>query len=326
MTTFLEIKERIKGFCSSFDIYLLAVVRAILMFIVVNTINSEIGFDSRFNSLTIAVLISLVTAFLPVNFILVVAALLILIHLYALALPVAIVAACFMLVIFLLYFRFSPKSGYLAALTPVANIIGMPYLMPFCAGLMDENPTSCISVVSGTFFYYFLKGVKANSVSLSTMGEDDTIISKINETVSQITDNREMIVMMVVMFAAVIVIWVLRRRSFDHAWVYAIASGAVIQLLGVIIGANIQNFSVNIPGLILGVAISTLIAFGLQFFFFNLDYDRTQRVQFEDDDYYYYVKAVPKMTVAMGKKDIKTYASTDDITRDDIVEELREDE
>ena len=31
---------------------------------------------------------------------------------------------------------------------------------------------------------------------------------------------------------------------------------------------------------------------------FGVDYTRTEYVQFEDDDYYYYVKAVPKMTVA----------------------------
>ena len=36
-----------------------------------------------------------------------------------------------------------------------------------------------------------------------------------------------------------------------------------------------------------------------QFLFMNLDYARTERVQFEDDDYYYYVKAVPKKTVAV---------------------------
>ena len=30
------------------------------------------------------------------------------------------------------------------------------------------------------------------------------------------------------------------------------------------------------------------------FFFFSVDYTCTEYVQFEDDDYYYYVKAVPR--------------------------------
>lgn len=40
-------------------------------------------------------------------------------------------------------------------------------------------------------------------------------------------------------------------------------------------------------------------------FRFNLDYSRTEKVQFEDDEYYYYVKAVPKMTVATPEKKVK---------------------
>ena len=35
-----------------------------------------------------------------------------------------------------------------------------------------------------------------------------------------------------------------------------------------------------------------------QFFVFAVDYTRTEYLQYEDDDYYYYVKAVPKLTVS----------------------------
>ena len=39
---------------------------------------------------------------------------------------------------------------------------------------------------------------------------------------------------------------------------------------------------------------------------FNVDYSRTEYVQFEDDEYYYYVKAVPKNTVTAPQKRVKT--------------------
>ena len=38
---------------------------------------------------------------------------------------------------------------------------------------------------------------------------------------------------------------------------------------------------------------------------FNVDYNRTEIVQFEDDEYYYYVKAVPKNVVAAADKKVK---------------------
>ena len=38
---------------------------------------------------------------------------------------------------------------------------------------------------------------------------------------------------------------------------------------------------------------------------FSLDYTRIEHVQFEDDDYYYFVKAVPKITVTTPEKKVK---------------------
>ena len=43
--------------------------------------------------------------------------------------------------------------------------------------------------------------------------------------------------------------------------------------------------------------LSIAIVFVLQFFILAVDYSRTEYTQFEDDDYYYYVKAVPKIKV-----------------------------
>ena len=38
---------------------------------------------------------------------------------------------------------------------------------------------------------------------------------------------------------------------------------------------------------------------------FSVDYTRTEYLQFDDDEYYYYVKAVPKMKVAVEEKTVK---------------------
>ena len=59
-------------------------------------------------------------------------------------------------------------------------------------------------------------------------------------------------------------------------------------------------FGVSVaPGeLIIGLLLAAVIGLIYNFFIFSVDYTRTEHVQFEDDDYYYYVKAVPKMTVS----------------------------
>ena len=61
----------------------------------------------------------------------------------------------------------------------------------------------------------------------------------------------------------------------------------------------------------LGVVLSLIVEFLVEFFCFMVDYTRIENVQFEDDDYYYYVKAVPKVTVSDSLRIVKTINSSD---------------
>ena len=47
------------------------------------------------------------------------------------------------------------------------------------------------------------------------------------------------------------------------------------------------------------------IVYVLQFMILAVDFTRTEYVQFEDDDYYYYVKAVPKVKVTTQNVKVK---------------------
>ena len=43
----------------------------------------------------------------------------------------------------------------------------------------------------------------------------------------------------------------------------------------------------------------------LELVFLSVDYVRTERLEFEDDEYHYYVKAVPKIGVTAPQKSVK---------------------
>ncbi len=55
--------------------------------------------------------------------------------------------------------------------------------------------------------------------------------------------------------------------------------------------------------LLIGALLSLAVALLYHFFVFTVDFTRTEYVQYEDDDYVYYVKAVPK--VAVARTDVK---------------------
>ena len=49
--------------------------------------------------------------------------------------------------------------------------------------------------------------------------------------------------------------------------------------------------------------VSIILTLIIKVFIISVDYSGTEYAQFEDDDYYYYVKAVPKIKVT--KQDVK---------------------
>ena len=323
MTAMIELRDRLKAFAGVYEVYVLGVVKAIAAFVIFNCINNEIGYMERLNSVTLVLVLSLVAALLPVDFISLAAAVFVLMHLFALSPAVAVVGACIFVVMYLIYFRFTPGRGYFAVLTPVAYIWNIPCVMPFVAGYMDKSPSSGIPVVCGTVIYYFLKGVKDNAVNLSTMDERDSLVSKMSDTVSQFVSNRELLTMAVVMLVATVTVWFIRRLKVDYAWYIAFAVGATIELVGMILGNIRFSLGISFLGMFIQIILSAAVSLVLMFFFFNLDYERTERVQFEDDEYYYFVKAVPKVYVAKGQKKVKKFA-VENVTKDDVIKDFEE--
>ena len=118
--------------------------------------------------------------------------------------------------------------------------------------------------------------------------------------------NKAMFVTIVAFVVTLMVVYFIRRLNVDYAWTIAIIVGALLDILILLFGDLMYNTKLSIVGLIFGNLVAGAVAKVLEFFVFNVDYSRTERVQFEDDEYYYYVKAVPKNTVAAPQKRVKT--------------------
>ena len=66
-----------------------------------------------------------------------------------------------------------------------------------------------------------------------------------------------------------------------------------------------SGVTVSLPVLLVQTILSVLVGIILEFFVFGGDYTRTERLEHEDDEYYYYVKAVPKASVTTSERSIK---------------------
>jgi hypothetical protein len=204
---------------------------------------------------------------------------------------------------FILYFRFAPKDSIAVLLTPVCFAMKIPYAMPLAMGFVG-SPMSVVSVVFGTIVYYILKYVKDNATQLGNL-ESDSAVTNFKYVVDNIVNNKEMFLMSAAFAATIILVYMIKRLSINHSWKIALAIGAIADILIIFIGDLSLDIDARLGSTILGTIVSVLIIIVLQFFVFNVDYSRTEYVQFEDDEYYYYVKAIPKISVATPSVKVK---------------------
>lgn len=340
MTKLLEIKEQVVRFCGKYELYLKFVYKFLLALALFCLINSRIGFMESISTFPIALLLSLVCCILPQSMTLFVAAALVVANLYVLSMEVALTAALIFVLVFFLYFRFSPKDGVLFALTPICFAFHIPYILPIATGLLRKI-YSIAAVACGTIIFYFLDGIYVNVTALqATSAGGDVEAAKMTITVGQLLANKEMYLTVGIFTLSAIVVYAVRRMSIDHAWKVAIVSGALVQISGLFVGFLMFDITGKTIGMILGNVVAILLGFVIEFLCMDLDYSRIERVQFEDDDYYYFVKAVPKKMVASSEKEIIQFSGfatleklkdrkkkqANPVSRQQIVEELDIDE
>mgnify|MGYP006965323090 FL=1 len=133
----------------------------------------------------------------------------------------------------------------------------------------------------------------------------------------QLFNNKEMWTAIIAFVICLLVVYSVRKLSVDNAWKIAIVSGALVYVIVVVIGRVTMHVDVPYVAVIIGTIVSILLALVLEFFAFAVDYSRTENLQFEDDEYFYYVKAVPKVTVTAPEKTVKRINERQETSRMD---------
>lgn len=304
MTGLLVFREQLKKFYSKYELYITPVGKFLLALVTLLIINGTIGYMSELKNFAVVLVLALMCSFLPANFIVLLSSLVTLGHLCRFSLECAVVALAVFLLLFILYFRFSPKDTLVVLFTPICFVLKIPYVIPIAVGLVGA-PFSVVSVTGGVIVYYTLQYMNVSASVLGTF-EEDGALEKFRYVIDGLLGNKAMFVTIVAFVATLLAVYFIRRLSIDYAWTIAIITGALLDILILLFGDLMYNTNLSIIGLILGSLVAVAAAKVLEFFVFNVDYSRTEHVQFEDDEYYYYVKAVPKNTVAAPQKRVKT--------------------
>ena len=275
----------------------------ILAIVTFTVINHNVGFMKAAASPVASLALAVICTFLPLMVTVIMATVLILAHMFALSIGMLAVTAVIFLIMYIFYLRLTPKKALIVLLTPLAFFLKVPYIIPVACGLV-ATPISLIAISCGTIVYYMLEYVKKSSVNIENVGAKG-MLTQATKYVQQVFQNKEMWIIIVAFIICFFVVFTLRRTSMDHAWKVAIVAGAVANVIVIVAGDIALGVHTSYGTLIGGNIGAIVIVLILELFLFSVDYARSENLQFEDDEYYYYVKAIPKVSVATPEKTVK---------------------
>ncbi len=310
MIKLYEIKELLTNIFKRYEKFILPVVRFVLAFIVVVQLNGFFGYAELLEKTSIRFGSALLAAFLPGSWFLLLLGLMVLFQVFSVSLEAALVLFVIMAAVYLLFMPMITEYSWIVILMPLLLHWNLGYLMPLILGLVF-TPMTLIPMSVGIGIYRFsgyLGGMLQAGGELgkiSVFDAPENLLNMYNQLVSTMTADRVTVLLMLVFSAALIVVYYIVKVEMDYSHYIAIGVGAVFQMLTLIVGNILWKGYLNIGGIIVGLLFSVLFAFLFQFMRFRLDYQQAQRLQFEDDHYYYYVKAIPKVKIPKATKEIK---------------------
>ena len=307
MTKLFELKEKLLEFVSGYEKYLRYIGRFAAALTLFGLINGTIGFWEEIARVPVVLVLAIVCALFSQEVTLFAAGILTLLHLFILSPEVAFVALLFFGILYFIYFRFAPHDTALVVMVPIFCAMGIPYVLPIGTGLLRRG-YSVTALICGSLAFYFLEGIYRNINNFQAIVAGASLEgSKMVIAVGQILNNKELYLTVGLFAVATVVVYHIRKTSMQHAWKIAVWVGVLIQVAGFLVGYILLDVTEKMLAVLVGNMLALVSGFVIEFLFMDLNYARIERVQFEDDEYYYVVKAIPKKKMTSSDKKVKAF-------------------
>ena len=179
MTSLIELKEKLKNIYAEHETYLRLIFKFIAAFIALILIKSNIGFMKPINMWIVIAGAAVVCMFLSWGAVSVVLAVDIIVNVFAVSLELGVLMLTVMIIMFILFFRFTPKEGAMLIIVPLAFFLKIPYFIPIAVGLVC-TPVSIVSVTFGTIIYFMLDVISKNATAINNISDGSTSVTSIN--------------------------------------------------------------------------------------------------------------------------------------------------
>ena len=295
MLSLLIFKEKIRLIYGKYSMFILPIFKFVLILAALILMNINIGYLDILKNPFFIFIIAVFCSVLPFSAISIILSIYLLSDTFSVSIDMFLLIGIYLLVIGILYYGFKPRNSYLIIVVPLLFTLKIPYVLPIVLGL-GTGILTVIPLSAGIILYYLLLYVK-NNIGTLTNGITSDLSVRYFQILNSILSNKIMYIMLLAFALSLVIVYLIHNLSINYSWEIAIVSGMVSLLLFIFMGEFIMNITLSIMELLFGLIISLVLAYIYKFFIFNIDYTRTEYTQFEDDEYYYYVKAVPKISI-----------------------------
>lgn len=316
MDTLLKVRGMAKKIYSEYETPIRIVLKFIFILFTLNYITAQIGYYELLNLLPIRLFIAVLSAFLPVSIGVFIVAVVAIIQLFKLSVLMGALAAILFIIAYFLYLKFAPEQGIFVLAMIVLAPLNLHYAVALILGLFF-GPATIVPSAMAMILISFVRCMKSVAEAMGSGFNIESMMAGYQEIIDGVMGDKNMILAIIVVAVVIILAYVISKIPFDYSWYVAIGVAAVAGIIVDIAGASVLGADSNAGSAVVGLILGAVIAVIFQFFKCIVDYPKKEYLQFEDDEYYYYVKAIPKLGVD------EEYEADEDDEDDEYVENVR---
>ena len=303
----LSMRQNIISEFKKYEYINLPFMKFILIFSAIHMLITATNYTGALSGVIAVMFLALIGTFVSAQWILIGSILLTTLFILPANPIFAILMFILLTILYLAFMRLFPKEGLLTLVTLMAFAINVPLILPIIVALLGGY-ICIVMMIIGVIVWFMVPELTAviqtTTLNKSELVDLATSVSKTD--FNALLMDEKMLSVVVVFFIVFSVVYIIRKQSIDYAPYIAIGVGMVVNILG--FGLAILFFDdigMKMGSIILWTVIGGIVAVVVQFFSVALDYQRSEVVQFEDDDNYYYVKVVPKINVKVKHTTVK---------------------
>lgn len=290
MSTVLTIRDYIRDFIRKYEEIITPVFRFFLSFIVFTYINKMFGYNELFTREIVVILLSIISALVPTSIIVLLGGVVVVVSAMSVSANVGALVLIMFILMYCTYLRMFPDCGWILAFVPIMYMLKLYFAIPLVI-VIFSGPAGAVPAGFGVIIYYvsgYIRDIKDGNML------EDKDFQAYSYVLDHIVKDKEVLSMIIIFAVVIVITFVLYKLPYDYAWYVAIGVGGLLNILVALIvdGAVGSDLSMGkvVSGTFVGIILALIIRAGKGL----VDYAHKEVVQFEDDDYYYYVKAIPK--------------------------------